>query len=357
MILYASIYYAKHKCLKFFHKEDKLMADKKNNAKCPNCGAELYVGLEKGTALCTFCKKQFDAEKAVKLYKTLNAQTEEDEKKVAKGSDYIEVEHILERAEFYFSKKQFEKAKKELESALELTTTDYRVYFGLVRVETKNLTDYRNKTHEQYLDKAIECADMDGKSVITRLYKDFYQLSKCTDAEIEQYKTEENAAIKSKLESKLKDLIPSYMKKESSLKKYPFIFAAAYAVAVIVFILGFVLQYELMFLGAVVLLAIGYINTRAYFDGKNSVALFNALLDVYDKLADFSLSVGCMRNILDCMKNCRAVFAEKNSLREQEQNMSLLVDALEKSNNAQVDSFVKEHKILSKYINNYQNEE
>lgn len=332
------------------------MADKKNNAKCPNCGAELYVGLEKGTALCTFCKKQFDAEKAVKLYKTLNEQ-KTDEKKVAKGSDYIEVEHILERAEFYLSKKQFEQAKNELESALELTTTDYRVYFGLVRVETKNLTDYRNKTHEQYLDRAIECADMDEKSVITRLYKDFYQLSKCTDAEIEQYKTEENVAIRSKLEGKLKDLIPGYMKKESSLKKYPFVFASSYAVSAILITLGFIFRYELIFLGAVVLLTIGFIYTRSYLDGKKSVALFNALLDVYDKLDDFYLSVGCMRNILDCMKNCRAVFAEKNSLREQEQNISILVDSLVTSNNDQVLSFTKEHKILSKYINDYKSEE
>lgn len=324
------------------------------NAKCPYCGTELYLRHEKGSGFCPNCNKQFDAEKAVKLYKSIHETVEKDEKKVAKGSDYLEVDRILDRAEFYFGKKQFDKAKEELESALKLTNSDYRVYFGLVRAETKDLTDYKNTGHIEYLNKAIDCADSEEKSVITRLYKDFFQLSKCSDEEIEQYKKEENQAKKSKLEQKLKELIPSFMKKERGLKIYPVFFSAAYAVCVLLLVLAIVLKIEYLFVACAFAGVAGYAFTRKFLDDKKSVALFNALLDYYDALDKLSLSQEELGNILNEMKNCRTVFSGKNGVFVQEEAVLKLIKTTLETGNKDAMQFVNNHNFLKKYAGYYE---
>lgn len=324
------------------------------NAKCPNCGAELYLRHEKGSGFCPNCSKQFDAEKAVKLYKSIHETVEKAEKKVAKGSDYLEVDRILDRAEFYFGKKQFDKAKEELESALKLTNSDYRVYFGLVRAETKNLTDYRNTSHIEYLNKAIDCADSEEKSVITRLYKDFFQLSKCSDEEIEQYKKEENQAKKSKLEQKLKELIPPFMKKERGLKIYPILFSAAYAVCVLLLVLAIVLKIEYLFVVGAFIGVGGYAFTRKFLDDKKSVSLFNAILDYYDELDKLSLSQEELGNILSEMKNCQTVFSGKNGVFVQEEAVLKVIKATLETGNENATQFVNNHSFLKKYAGYYE---
>ena len=55
------------------------MQEQKPNAKCPYCGAELNIGYDKGTGLCTVCKKQFDNEKAIKLYNSLYEEKKEEQ--------------------------------------------------------------------------------------------------------------------------------------------------------------------------------------------------------------------------------------------------------------------------------------
>lgn len=335
------------------------MEEKKNNAKCPYCGAELYVGMSKGSGICTVCKKQFDNEKAMKLYESIHNESEKVEKSAAYGEEYLEVERILERVEFYFKRKQFEEARKELMSALKITTTDYRIYFGLVRVETKNLTDYRNTSHKEYLNKAIEVADNEEKKVIMRLYKDFYQLSNSSDEDILQYKKEENIAIKSKLEEKLKEEIPFYMKKEKMLKVNLIMMPILLLLGIGLFISGFVLPdmegafVELlpsivMVMGACAIFA-GYFCLRNYFIGKKEVRLFNALLDFYDVFDNFDYDEITKREILDIMKECRANFAEKGNFNHIEDGISRLVAAVINSGNQIACDFVSSNMVLSKY--------
>lgn len=322
----------------------------KNNAKCPHCGFELYVGLKKGTGFCPSCKKQFDAEKAIKLYSTLHASEEKGEKKVAKGSDYLEVERIIDRAEFYLNKKEFEKAKEELNSALEYTNTDYRVYFGLVRAETKNLTDYRNTTHKEYLEKAIECADNEEKATITRLYKDFYRLSACTDEDIELYKSEENQAIKGKIEKKLKDIIPEYMKRENSYKKYPIFFSLCYVAALALLIASIILGSEYLYLLTGMFFVGGFVLTESMLNGKNAVKNFNALLDLYDALDGFDLSVKSYRDVLDCFKECQSAFSEKTNYTNQRKSLEKMCATLYSSGSQKAVDFISTHATLFKYL-------
>lgn len=319
-----------------------------NNAKCPHCGAELFVGLKKGSALCLVCKKQFDAEKGIKLYESMHPSVKggAEEKKVARGSDYLEVERILARVEFYLNKRQFREAENELEEALALTNSDYRVYFGFVRAETKNFTDYKNVTHKTYLEKAIECADADEKTTITRLYKDFYRLSECTDEEIELYRTEENAAIKKKTEERFKTIIPTYMNIESGLKKKPWIFVSLYALAVVGAVLGFVLSSgDYMFALAAVLFIVGFALTKSYLDERRATALFNAALDVYDAMDGFDLDTNGYREILDALKEVFVAFKDKNGYTEQEKSVAALC-SVGVSSSSLAKAFFESHAVL-----------
>ncbi len=332
------------------------MQEKNVNAKCPHCGAELYLGLNKGTGFCTVCRKEFDSEKALKLFVTLYGEKEEPKEETKKanfGEDYLEVEKILTRAEYYFERKEFRKAREELEKALAITNSDYRVYFGIVRAETQNLTDYRNESHKEFLTKALECADPEEKKVITRLYKNFYQISTLSDEEILQYKKEENVAVKAKLEEKLKELIPTFIKKERGLKTsivLSCVFALLTLGALIPF---FIFQIPLLMLLCATFFALSYFTLRKYFTDKKLNALFNAMLDVYDALDSFELEVDEQKEVLDQMKNLRKVFSGKNNLSECEDGIFLLSaylahDATEKARN-----FITNHPLLCKYANAY----
>ena len=243
--------------------------EQKNNAKCPFCGTELYVSLTKGDALCTKCKKQFDVEKAIKLLKSVEEQEKKEEILVASGEDYLQVDRLLTRAEYFIEHEDYESAKKELLEALTITNVDYRVYFSLVRAETKNLTDYKNQSHKPYLEKAIACADLDEKSRITRLYKDFYQLSKCSDEDIEQYKKEENQAIKTKLEKKLKEIIPLYMKLESGQKIKKILFPIIGVIGFGGLIVGLIILNNFLMIPGAILSLLAYFLGRTYFVNRS----------------------------------------------------------------------------------------
>ena len=333
------------------------MQENKNNAKCPHCGAELFVGYPTGTGLCTACRKQFDNEKAVKLYNSLYAQAEKEEekKKADFGEEYLEVERILNRADYYFDRKEFEKAKEELESGLKITNTDYRIYFGFVRAETKNLTDYRNTSHEKYLQKALEVADADEKNQIMRIYKNFYQLSKLSDEEIEQYKKEENVAIKKKLEEKFKALIPFFMKKEKNLKIYLILAPIFFCVFVALTVLGLVYDNTWLMAGAIIFMALTYLMGRIFFTNRRANKLFNALLDIYDALDSFELDVAAMRETLDYMKLLRKGFEVKNNNNYCEDVLAKLCQLLTERATENARRFILSHALLKTFAMQMQN--
>lgn len=323
--------------------------EQQNNAKCPLCGAELFVGYEKGTGFCPKCKKQFDVAKAIKLMKSVTEEIKE-EPMIAVGEDYLEVDRILTRAEFYLERKEFENAKAELEGALKLTNTDYRVYFGLVRVETKNLTDYKNTTHKPILEKALSCADLDEKATIKRLYKDFYQLSKCSDEDIELYKSEQNDAVKAKLEKRLKQMIPSFIKMENGLKTKLILFIVFLTLGFGGMLAGFLIPMDLIMLLGVGFAILGYVFCRGYFVNKRTVKLFNAYLDYYDALDGFYFTVAQKSEVLSCMKICAKEFDQKHNERAIDTEIYRLCDQTYSTKSQIAIEFLKNHKIFSSFI-------
>jgi hypothetical protein len=277
------------------------MQNKNVNAKCPHCGAYIYLGYDQGSGICPTCRREFDNKKAISLYNALNnAQPKEDKKSASYGEEYLEIERILKRIEFYINRKEFRKAREEAESGLAISNTDYRLYFEIVRAETKNLTDYRNQSHKPFLEKAIEVADAEEKKIIMRLYKNFYQLSLLSDEDLEQYKKEENVAVKKNLEAKLKTLIPMYMKKESTIKTKMIV-----GIALILPAIALPFLNKLLIVISSILLAVSYFFIRNALSIKKSAKLFNAMLDVYDALSTFDLNTPCLANVLSQMKDLR----------------------------------------------------
>lgn len=321
------------------------MQKDKVNAKCPHCGAEIYLSYDQGSGLCPTCRKEFDNKKAVMLYKTLHEIKPKEEQKTAKfGEEYLEVERILKRIQFYIDRKEFRKAREEAEKGLEISNTDYRLYFEIVRAETKNFTDYKNQSHKPFLDKAVEVASAEEKKIIMRLYKNYYQLSHLTDEELLQYKAEENVAVKKKLEERFKAIIPMYMKKERGVKIKLIIGAVMTALAIA---LPFISEF-LLTLSAVLIFGCYFIFKSAI-SIKKSSSLFNALLDVYDALDSFDLSVNCLSETLSLMKALRKDFERVGNLYEQEDSIAkfckfLLTNATENSR-----KFVLSHPVLKKY--------
>ncbi len=330
------------------------MQEQKPNAKCPYCGAELHIGYEKGTGLCTVCKKQFDNEKAIKLYDSLyEEKNTETTKKGLSGEEYLEVDRILNRVEFHLERKNFINAKEELEKALAITTSDYRIYFGLVRVETQNLTDYRNTTHEEYLKKAIDCADSEEKKIILRLYKDFYNLAKLSDEDILQYKKEENVAIKQKLEEKFKDIIPVYMKKERGIKIYFVLGVILGIISLAGLIVGAIIKNEWFLIAGSVLLFISYLLFRNFYLTKKANKLFNALLDFYDQFDNFDFNEQQKREVLDEMKLCRKEFSLNNNLSNCENSLASLVKIITNASES-ARRYILSHEILKEFVDIYE---
>jgi len=329
--------------------------EQNKNAKCPFCGAELYVGYTKGTGLCTACKKQFDVAKAVKLMQTVSEEVKE-EPMVATGEAYLEVDRILTRAEFYLERGEFENARRELEDALKITNVDYRVYFGLVRVETQNLTDYKNQSHKPFLEKALSCADLDEKATIKRLYKDFYQLSKCSDEEVLIFQGEKNVAVKNSLEKKLKELIPTYIKMEGGLKLKLILFICFAVLGVSGLVLGFVFTIDLVVLLGAACAMLAYIFARGHFANKRTVKLFNALLDFYDVMDNYEFSVDQKKKVLDSMKLCSKAFSEKHNERSIETELYRLTQTVCESGVVKAAEFFKNHAVLCEFYNYFLSE-
>ena len=315
------------------------------NAKCPHCGAEIYLSYDQGSGLCPTCRKEFDNKKAVMLYKSIHETAPKQEEKTAHyGEEYLEVERILKRIQFFINRKEFRKAREEAEKGLKISNTDYRLYFEIVRAETKNFSDYKNQSHKPFLDKALEVADAEEKKIIMRLYKNYYQLSHLTDEELEQYKREENVAVKNKLEERLKTLIPLYMKKERGFTLKMIIGGVLVALAIALPLIS-----ELLFILSGIFVFACYFVFKNALSIKKSSALFNAFLDAYDALNSFDLSPNCLSEVLAMMKSLKKDFERVENLYEQEEGLTkfcnyLLTNATENSR-----KFILNHAVLKKY--------
>lgn len=135
-------------------------------AECKNCGAGLEINEEKGKGYCPHCGTLFVAEK-------VNQIIHQNITKNIFGADKEAVDEYLQNGDVFLSLEEYDKAKAVFDKAIELNPADWRGWFGMVKVKTKNLTDYLNETHLKDLQKAHSVANDEEDKIIDKLYEQF----------------------------------------------------------------------------------------------------------------------------------------------------------------------------------------
>ncbi|MBQ7642979.1 MAG: hypothetical protein IJS67_03660, partial [Clostridia bacterium] len=233
-----------------------------------------------------------------------------------------------------------EEAENRLNSALELTGLDYRVYMAFVAAKTKNYTDLKDETHKTYLNKAISVADADGKKEIKRLYKNYYIKAGLDKEQLSAYYEEEARLKKAKAEKGLKNLIPEYLVKEKRNKVFVWIFPAVFALSLAFAVLFFVYYDIWMSLISAGTAIVGYLFFRVWFVNRDKVRIFNDVLDLYDLLETTSLSGEMLVKAYDALIKLYKRFADNDPVFSIEREVETTVDLLTETGDEKIDEFI-----------------
>jgi len=155
-------------------------------AECKNCGAQLEINEEKGKGYCPHCGTLFVAEKVKEVY------TQHITKNIY-GREKMEADEYIANGDVFLSLEEFQKAKNAFDKAIELKPDDWRGWFGMVKVKTKNFTDYFDETHFSDLQKAHSVADDEEDKIIDQLYEQYKDTRKAVllKKKLEQEKLDE----------------------------------------------------------------------------------------------------------------------------------------------------------------------
>lgn len=257
-----------------------MTGEKENNCKCPLCGSEFYLHTGELSITCPSCGETVSRPQAEKYYSSMHVM--KTSLKEAHGENYHRVRMLVDAAYDLVAAKRFDEAEERVNDALEITESDYRVYMAMVAAKTKNYTDLSDQSHKEYLNKAIACADQDGKKEITSAYKNYYEKTKLSDEELGRLANEEKKSKKKRTEEHLKKLIPEFMAKEKKTKVFLVLFPAAFVAGLACIFAGFFFDLTWLSLLSLALVLGGYLCFRSWMIGKDLVRAFNSLLDAYD---------------------------------------------------------------------------
>lgn len=317
--------------------------------KCPLCGNEFTTENFGDTVVCTSCKQQFSKMQGVKYYKTFY-KVKTEEKKVAVGKIYAEVDALINEAEFYLKEEDFENANKVIEKAFLLTNSDYRVYLCAVMLKTKNFTDCKDKTHLPYFKKAIELANANEQERIKKIYAPFYKKSRVKEDEIEEYSIQEADSMKSRIEEILKDGIPLHFKREKQLKAIKILLPAFSVLTVAMLVISLILNSMPLIIASVTTLAVSIILLTVFSNLNAITSQYNATLDFYDAFKSFDLSVNSQTRILKKLEIIAVCYNNKEGDNSMSLNLQKLVNECISSNSNAVITYINNDKVLSKYV-------
>ena len=127
--------------------------------KCTECGANLKVNATEDASVCTFCNNAFVTQKAIIHY-----------------SSALDINECLKNGEDLLNLKAFTKACIAFKSAIDVDSSDYRAYLGLLRAETEDFTSTTNETYLDLLQKTLSLCP--AKEVNTIKNKSKYYIEK-----------------------------------------------------------------------------------------------------------------------------------------------------------------------------------
>ena len=132
-------------------------------AKCTNCGKNIDVDHTKEADNCPYCGAAFIVEKAISNYMTtVNANSTKN----------FENDTLIKNAETFLKMREYQKAEEQLDSASKIDPSDWRVWFGFIRVVTKDFTNtslLADKRYIEYYKKAEGVALSENLSELQNL--------------------------------------------------------------------------------------------------------------------------------------------------------------------------------------------
>ena len=169
-------------CNEAYVKDDALSMDVPKNKKlgvCPNCKKEIIVNVDKKAGVCPSCNEPYVVSDAIPIEKEesvemddlsfiakgLNLQIEESEKK---EKDY---QRKLDRARSFAIRERFSDALKIYEALIDEDPSDMNGYMGIIRVTSKNYTEFEGEA----IDDAINVAKQISRNDDIEIYDPDYE--------------------------------------------------------------------------------------------------------------------------------------------------------------------------------------
>lgn len=320
-----------------------------SDVKCPFCGKEYKIDNSLTEIECENCKKVFTKEKGSKYFKSV-LRIQKEERKIAEGAKYAETDRLLDKANFYIANEDFESALNALNSALELTTVDPRVYFAIAAAKTKNFTDLDDTSHVVYLKRAIELAGESQKEEIKRTYSAYYKKRSIPQEEREEYEKQEADAKTKRVESLLKEGIPLHFSREKSVKTLKIILPVISALAVGGMIAAFITENALATIVSSLIMIAAAGVAFAFMSNNSKVKLFNSVLDFYDSLNYFDFTSAQRSDVMKQLEEIAVSYVNKETDTTLRNKIRNLVEIALKTGNEKVAEYIENDKKLSREI-------
>ncbi len=319
------------------------------NLKCPLCGNEFTTKKEEKTVTCPSCNKQFLAVQGIKYLKSFE-RLESQEKKVALGEMYNKVDVLISKIEFYLDNEEYENAQKEIDEALKITTTDFRIYLNAVVLKTKNFTDLKDVSHLPFLKKALDFATTAQKEEIKQLYEPYYKKCHVDEEEIEEYSRQEAESIKERVEKFLKDGIPKHFTREKRYKFSKIALPVASVIMVALFITSFFINNLVLDLVCALAFFVTFAFLMLLLSNSTITHQFNAVLDFYDNYPKFNLKEQAQVKVLKRLEFVAVSYINNEGPTAFSLTIEKLVEECLKNSTEELITYLKNDKVLSSYI-------
>lgn len=151
---------------------------------CTQCGSKLEIDSDTEYALCPYCHTPFVTEKAINNYNTTNVTNIGNvHADVLNISDDKSRDNRVKSGETFIKMNDYGAAEKIFVKLTEECPYDYRGWWGLIEVYSKNLTDYKiSRSELVYIEKLFEkvctVADAQEKNSINDKYTKYHDTVK-----------------------------------------------------------------------------------------------------------------------------------------------------------------------------------
>ena len=315
--------------------------------KCPECLHEFEGETQNLITVCPSCGKEINTNQAVKYYQSLK-KIENNNQKIAEGEKYLKLNGLLDECQWLIDNGEFDSALATTDIALELSTTDGRVYLMRVYAKTKNFTDFEETSHFSDLKKAIELSTTIEKENIRKIYSPYHKKRNLPKEELNEYENQEADSKLKKVEALLKDGIPKHFSREKSLKILIPLTIAIGACFIVLLILSLIFNNVYLSISMATAFMVAFMLFAISHSTAKRVSFYNAVLDVYDNLNGFEFTPKNKLNLSKILEKFAVGVLNGESLSHVEAVLYETVEILAESDKAF--DFIKNNKTLSKFI-------